>query len=563
MRVLGFLSSVVLVCLWTAEAPRGADDSVEKIDRMMLLPMGALPKATLPASEKRVREDAALRTFAVSLDNRPARVVRGPQQIVRTLPGGTRFQTSLAPIDAPATFTIAVAGGPDISITAEPGKWTVARADLPPRKSVQVTETLTAGANQMVLWADDRLIPLGVSRKHPDIILVSLDTTRPDYLTPYDSRESSTPALARLASEGMRFDQATSVTSWTMPAHAAVLTGHYPNIGLGFGSRVEPTELTLAELLSMEGYDTRGASGGPYTDAAAGFQQGFRSYVDSSGWKNAAFITDWAVDVVSNTSKSQPLFLFMNYFDAHEPTSGVSIDEWIPVDTGAKPLTDDFVRRIRAGYRRDLRTIDDQLARLFAAFRSQRDWDNTIVVVFGDHGQLLGERGAIGHAISLDEELLRVPVLVKGTRSRPLRGVYPEQFQLHDLFPVMLDLAGLATPDKTMVPRLRARQPIRALAFAQLHHDPDPELTKRPRWRSVEQWAVRTDTMKVVRDREGRVTTVSVGRDVERPVTAPEITRRLLAELDAFSAATTKPAGSLWQVPPEMRDRLRALGYIR
>ena len=86
---------------------------------------------------------------------------------------------------------------------------------------------------------------------------------------------------------------------------------------------------------------------------------------------------------------------------------------------------------------------------------------------------------------------------------------------------------------------------------------------KRPRWRSVEQWAVRTDTMKVVRDREGRVTTVSVGRDVERPVTAPEITRRLLAELDAFSAATTKPAGSLWQVPPEMRDRLRALGYIR
>ena len=64
MRVLGFLSSVVLVCLWTAEVPRGADDSVEKIDRMMLLPMGALPKAALPASEKRVREDAALRTFA-------------------------------------------------------------------------------------------------------------------------------------------------------------------------------------------------------------------------------------------------------------------------------------------------------------------------------------------------------------------------------------------------------------------------------------------------------------------------------------------------------------------
>ena len=340
MRLLGFLSSVVLVCLCTAESPRGAAvESLAKPDGMVLLPMGALPVATLAASEKGVSEDAPLRTFAIARDNRPARVVRGPQQIVRTVAGGGRFQTSLAPLDGPATFTIAVAGGPDISIVAEPGKWTVARADLPRRASVQLTETLVARPDQAVLWADDRLMPLDGAAVHPDIVLISLDTTRPDYLTPYDARETSTPALARLASEGLRFDQATSVTSWTMPAHAAVLTGHFPSMGLGFDSRLEAPELTLAELLSMQGYDTRGASGGPYTDAAAGFQQGFRSYVDSSGWKNAAPITDWALNVIGNTPKAQPLFLFMNYFDAHEPNAGVSIDEWIPVDTGEKPVT--------------------------------------------------------------------------------------------------------------------------------------------------------------------------------------------------------------------------------
>jgi len=272
------------------------------------------------------------------------------------------------------------------TIVAPPGKWTPVLADLPlDRASVTIEERLQIGRDSPVLWGDDRISPNASSRR-PDVILITLDTTRPDYLTPYASHETSTPTLAQLAREGTRFDQAISVSSWTMPAHAALMTGEFPDIDLGFGKRLEPSELTLAEIFSSAGYNVHGASGGPYTDSTFGFQQGFRSYLDSGEWKNAHDITDWALERVTKSKRGAPLFLFLNYFDAHEPYPGITSADWARIDAGRGKVTPATLALLKAGYRAGLHTIDLQINRLFDAVKRTRDWQNTVVIVVGDHG---------------------------------------------------------------------------------------------------------------------------------------------------------------------------------
>jgi arylsulfatase A-like enzyme len=551
VRILGpvLLSSVLL--------------SAGDTDGVFLLSMDELPIVATAIDSPTIRADVPLRTYRVGRESRPARAVRGPQRLARTITASAgRFETAIAPLTHQVTFSVSVAGQIVAREVGEPGAWTVVRFTLPASSlPVNLVETLTAPPEEIVLWTTDHMVPPGRTGKQPDVILISLDTTRPDYLTPYNPSEITTPTLARLAAEGMRFDQATSVSSWTMPGHMAMLTGVYPSLRLGFEERVEPDQTTLAEILAAAGYDTYGASGGPFTDSDFGFQQGFHSYLDSREWKNAQRITDWAIEKISRPDSGAPLFMFLNYFDAHEPGTGVTLDEWGAVDTGEKPLTPPLVDRVKAGYRLDLQAIDRQLTRLFETIRLCRDWNNTVVVVTSDHGQMLGERGSVGHAISLDEELLRVPLLVKGTKARPLRGAYRDQIQLTDVFPLVLDLSGVGKGGQVLR-AVGGNRPVRNLAFMRLRHGVDERIVKRPRWRSSDLWAVRTDTVKVTRDREGRVTTVSVGANREEPIVAPELTSHLLSELDRFGTGDTG-GGRALQLRSDLKDRLRALGYIR
>ena len=538
----------------------GDDDA----DSVRLLPMDSLGASVETITSPKITTDTALRTYRVGRDVRPARVVHGPTRIARTVtaPGG-RFETAIVPLNVPVTLSISLDGKVVARETAEPGAWTPVRAALPAGGgAVALVESLEAAAGEAVLWADDRIVPLQRLGKRPDVIVITLDTTRPDYLTPYNASETTTPALARLAMEGMRFDQATSVTSWTMPGHMALLTGLYPSLRLGFEERVGAEQTTLADVFAAAGYATAGASGGPYTDSDFGFQQGFRAYLDSDGWKNAERVTNWAIERITSPGNGAPLFMFLNYFDAHEPNTGIPMEEWVPFDVGSTPLTPKMIERTRSAYRADLQTIDRQLNRLFETIRLRRDWNNTVVVVTSDHGQLLGERGFVGHAISLDDELLRVPLIVKGTRGRQLRGVYTDQIQLTDVYPLTLELAGVGTHTRVLS-RVASHEPVRRLAFARLRHQVTDDIVKRPRWRSAEQWAVRTDTVKVVRDKEGRVTMTSVGADPERPVNAPDLAARLLAELDKFGTGGEATGGAQLRLSSDLRDRLRSLGYIR
>jgi arylsulfatase A-like enzyme len=551
--------------LFSSAADRGGADGVR------LLPMDDVAIATLPADTRDVTADAPLRSYRVGRESRPARVAKTPARLARTtmIPaGGGRFETAIAPIARAAVMTIAIEDRAPIRVEAQPGRWNVVRADLPAdARSVRIVETIDAPRETLVLWGDDHLVPGTPQPGAPDVIVITLDTVRPDYLAPYAPAETTTPVLARLAQEGTRFDQAISVSSWTTPAHAALFTGNFPHPGIGFTERVEPNALTLAELFASAGYNTNGASGGPCTDSYFGFQQGFGSYLDSAESKNAAAITDWAIDRVTTSARGAPQFLFLNYFDAHELNTGVTGEEWQAADRATVRLEGAALEHLRSAYRYDIAKIDRELGRLFDAMRQSRDWNNTIVVVVGDHGQLLGERGFVGHGFTLDEELIRVPLIVKGRPAdRFANRQYREQFQMTDVFPLILELAGLRPSGPgSSANNVAAGKPVRTLAFAEYHQPARPDVTSLRRWVSENLQAVRTDSFKVVRDAEGRVTTYRVGRAPQQAVVPRfDLTERLVGELTRFHLdAAMTPSGTTLTLSKDVKDRLRALGYIR
>jgi arylsulfatase A-like enzyme len=185
--------------------------------------------------------------------------------------------------------------------------------------------------------------------------------------------------------------------------------------------------------------------------------------------------------------------------------------------------------------------------------------------VVGDHGQLLGERGFVGHGFTLDEELIRIPLIVKGLPSSGLaHHEYAEQVQISDVFTVILELAGLRPSGAgSLTHSIASGEPFRTLTFASYHQPARPEVTSLRRWVSETLEAVRTDSTKIVRDAEGHVTTYRVDGATQVLVPSSAIGERLLAELQAkhLEIAPAR-AGALLPLPGDITDRLRALGYI-
>jgi arylsulfatase A-like enzyme len=123
--------------------------------------------------------------------------------------------------------------------------------------------------------------------------------------------------------------------------------------------------------------------------------------------------------------------------------------------------------RLITAYRAELSAIDQELGRLFDYLQREGRWRSTLVIVMADHGQLLGERGNIGHAYTLEEELLRVPLIIKAPASLRLRtGVYQHPIQTDDLFALCQTLGGLTNREGAQIASaIRADVPFRQLTF--------------------------------------------------------------------------------------------------
>ncbi len=281
-----------------------------------------------------------------------------------------------------------------------------------------------------------------------NVLLVSIDTLRADYLGCYGDQLTRSETLDRLAAEGVAFESALAPVPITLPAHASLLTGLDPwRLGIrhnGIYQLEEPFE-TLAERLGAAGFETAAFVGALPLEASSGLDQGFDRYDDAfpaggeryhNPERPASEVTDAALAwLARRPDPGRPFFLFLHYYDPHVPYEPPA--EYMPA-TGVPASEEAFV-----AYRGEIAFVDDQLERLIGALREDRRLDQTLVVVTADHGEGLMNHGELTHGVFLYEELLRVPLIVRypaglprGERRTPVVG-------LVDVVPTVLAALGL------------------------------------------------------------------------------------------------------------------------
>ena len=447
------------------------------------------------------------------------------------------------------------------------------------------------------LCAGAAWLPRPVPRA-PDVVLVTLDTTRADHLGVYGYPRPITPSIDRFARDSATFRRAWSTAPWTLPAHASMLTGRYPwshgaDQGLerdhpplasatspGFLAAALPYELpeqetTLAELLEARGYETAAFVGGPYLLPHFGLLQGYRhrdAQIPPDRKRRADELSDRAIAWLEQLPRDRPVHLLVNYFDPHAPYSPPPGYDDLPharrplrigdleVTRGAVLSGDDRAAYVDR-YDGEIRFMDHHLGRLLEALERLGRYDGALIVVTSDHGELFGEHRLMQHGHALYDELIRVPLIVHFPGGRE-RGRYrDETVSTVDLLRIVGDELGIRLPAAVEGLPLGGRAVAHAACsrgawFVERYGAAfDRDLLAAVRW----PW-------KVIVSDGGSVEAYRLDADggEQRNRSDDPEAGRLRAALEA-DRAERPPRAPRERAPlpdAELRERLRALGYL-
>jgi len=314
-------------------------------------------------------------------------------------------------------------------------------------------------------------------------VLVVIDTLRRDHLASYGYARDTAPGLRRLGEQGAVFD-GVSVTSWTKPAVASILTGLHP---LRHGALLEdglPGEaVTLAERLREQGFHTLGISSNAHITAAFGFDQGFDELValmpdfDSGASPRPADVNR---ELLARLDRLQPpFFLYLHYLDPHAPYEPETAWDGSPlperlVARGAlrgvdlaqrsfRPRDPALVRDAVDLYDGEIRGVDDHLAAALEALAARGLDRRTLTIVTADHGEEFEEHGRMGHGKTLHAESVNVPLILHAPGSVPA-GSGGGVASVLDVVPTALALLGAPEGEtrldgESLVPRIRGAAP--------------------------------------------------------------------------------------------------------
>lgn len=415
--------------------------------------------------------------------------------------------------------------------------------------------------------------------------MIVLDTTRHDHLGCYGYSRNTSPSIDEFAADAIRFDRAYATAPWTKPTVASMFTGLYPSRhGLQTMNAALPDRLvTLAEILSERGYATAGVISHMLLDQRHGFAQGFAEYVeivdaeDPHESVSTGQVTDAALDILARFDARQPFFLFVHYFDPHynykrHPEYGFATTQAGRLE-GTETIDDlydlipDMTREeielIEAIYDEEIRFMDDGVGRFLATLERTVGFDDTLIIIAGDHGEEFMTHDWIGHTITLYEEVIRVPLIVRPPGYRAGGTVVDLPVSLVSITPTVLDLIGveiegLVTQGTSLAAVFDSAPPAgwNSVIFCET----DEQRHKR---------AVIVGRDKLIRDEEsGKVELYDIVTDPDEledlSEERPERVVELLAVLErnivwATSGSIAPDAVTLTD---EQREQLRSLGYV-
>lgn len=277
----------------------------------------------------------------------------------------------------------------------------------------------------------------------PNIILISLDTTRPDYISCYGRYPGLTPNIDALAKDGFLFKNVISPVPLTLPAHSSMLTGLVPpchGVHDNINYHLSDENVTLAERLRMQGYKTAAIVGAFVLDSQFGISQGFDSYDDDLGGEHQFMggyaerrggeVTRLAKEWLDD-NQQEPFFLFLHYFDPHHPYNPPE-----PYASGA------YADNPYAG---EVAYTDYCVGQVIQKLKSLKLYDSSLIIVIGDHGESLWEHGESKHGYFIYHSTTKVPLIMKPSGSTG-RMVVEDTVGLVDIVPTVLSQVGLPAP---------------------------------------------------------------------------------------------------------------------
>lgn len=301
----------------------------------------------------------------------------------------------------------------------------------------------------------------GKPAPRPNFVVISVDTLRRDALRAFDSSAPELPNIDALSARSARFTHAIAAAAWTLPSHASLLTGVYPNRhgAVHRDATISRKAPMLPGELARRGYETVAFTDGGFLDTSYGFGRGFQRF-DSArsrgvpplpwlprgggpGRPGESDLFARATTYLAHRSAGQPLFLFVHTYAVHDYYQGPTQDGAHNLDCliGQTRCSNEEWAALGREYRAELQRLDDAVGRLLAATRTALG-DRPIYVVFlSDHGEGLDPAsGATHHGGTLSREVVTVPMLVTGPDVEPRDVETP--VSLVDVAPTLLALAG-------------------------------------------------------------------------------------------------------------------------
>lgn len=443
----------------------------------------------------------------------------------------------------------------------------------------------------------------------PNVVLIIIDTARADHWSCYGYPRLTTPHLDAFATEAIRFAQAYSVSSWTLPAHASLFTGLYPTAHHATQEHLQLDDgfQTLAELLHARGYGTAAFSGNPWVSRSTHLDRGFDVMEEMWGRPEARedgavphatnrLIVDW----LQRRAPQRPFFLFVNYIEPHFPYEAPALYEarFLPPDVDPATRTQATIRWVdwylhpqpftprvaavrSALYDAELAYADAIVGELFAALKQAGVYDRSLIVVASDHGENLGDHGHLDHVFSLYNSTLHVPLLIRTPGAKAGGVVRDDPVQLTDVFATIAAAAGVSAghssvagadllastmpPDRIVLAEYD--YPAQALDVFRADQRASPALDRfRRRLRSIQ-----IGTNKLIWGSDGQSELYALATDPGERRNVFSTTRpaaeHLLAALERRISQIQQAAPTLLPLPSPSLDqateeRLRALGYL-
>jgi arylsulfatase A-like enzyme/Flp pilus assembly protein TadD len=399
----------------------------------------------------------------------------------------------------------------------------------------------------------------------PNIILITVDTTRADRMGFLGSKRGLTPNLDMLAKQGVVFERAFSQAPLTPVSHATIFTGTYPQFHTvtDFGHPLPPLLPSLPEILQTSGYRTAAFISSlvldPKANMAPGFDRGFDSFDAGFHQKHGpdesryASIERRGGEVVAHAitwlkqNRGTPFFIWIHLYDPHAP-----------YDPPAA------YNKYKDPYDGEIAYADASLGKLFAYLRSRGIYDRALIAMMSDHGESLGAHGESMHGIFLYDETIHVPLVFKMPSELLAWRRVGTRVRLVDVAPTILNLLGLPLPPtfqgESLVPFMKPG----AKPAADLPAYSETDYPHRAfGWSALR--SLRTGKYLFVRAprRELYDETKDRGAEHDLAASSPAVAGTLQSQLDEFHERTTSYHGKPKQASlnSEQSENLAALGY--